>query len=128
MIDSPDNEKSVGIDDQKTEGDYSKQITDSPLNAHQTIVNEQLVNSKFVVYNLPSNIQSTKKVTKPTDSDSQNTTVCSQTSGMSSKQTILLKQQLTQHVQLLIQSYLLCSMTRRFKMYCPKIISMLVCV
>lgn len=117
-------------DDKIQEVDNSSQITDSQLNAHHTIVNEQLENSKFVVYNFPSKIQSTRNrnTAETIDSDFQSTTDSSQTLGMSSKQTILLKQQLTQHVQLLIQSYLLCSMTRKFKMYCQKILLMLVCV
>jgi len=57
-----------------------------------------------------------------------NDSVCIQTHGLSSKQIILLKEQLTQHIQLITQSYLLCSMSIKFKHYCKRLKKIIVCI
>lgn len=62
------------------------------------------------------------------DSVSQFNEDCNNVYGMSPKQIILFKQQLTQHVQLLTQNYILCTMTANLKKNCPKLINLLVCI
>lgn len=53
--------------------------------------------------------------------------VTSQEFGMIPTQIILFKHQLTQHIQLLTQSYLLCTMANKLMCHCRKLINMLVC-
>lgn len=53
--------------------------------------------------------------------------VTSQEFGMIPTQIILFKHQLTQHIQLITQSYLLCTMANKLMCYCHKLINMLVC-
>lgn len=119
---SPNNDKLGAKSDQITEIDNSSQIPDIQLSVHHSIVNEQLENSNYVIFNSASKMQSTNNSTTET------TNLCSQNNAMLPKQTILLKQQLTQHTQLLTQSYLLCSMTQKFKNYCQKLKTMVVSV
>lgn len=77
---------------------------------------EQLKNSNMIpVINVQQYEESTTEPLKPC---SQNNTTCVQINGMSSKQIILLRQQLAQHTQLITQSFLLCSMTITFKKHC----------
>lgn len=53
--------------------------------------------------------------------------VTNQEFGMIPTQIILFKHQLTQHVQLITQSYLLCTMAKKLMCYCQQLINMLVC-
>lgn len=53
--------------------------------------------------------------------------VIHQEHGLTSKELILLKYQFTQHIQLLTQSYLLCTMVDNFKCQIRKLKTMLVC-
>jgi len=93
------------------------QIVDiTNTNNLQQNFNEQIRNSVMIpVLNVQQFEKNTTELLKPL---SQNNTTSVQTNGMSSKQIILLKQQLTQHIQLITQSFLLCSMTIKFKSHC----------
>lgn len=104
----------------------------------QPNINEQLNKSNMIHLTLPipnlpvENIQQCEDnlVEKNTDllqsvSRNDNPT-CIDIDGMTSKQTILLRQQLAQHIQLMTQSYMLCSMTFKFKKCCRPFIKKLV--
>jgi len=52
--------------------------------------------------------------------------ISNQVNIMTQKQIILFKQQLTQHVQLITQNYLLCTMSKKFQINCRKYKVMLV--
>lgn len=52
--------------------------------------------------------------------------VTSQEFGMIPTQIVLFKHQLTQHIQLITQSYLLCTMANKLMCHCPKLKNMLV--
>lgn len=67
-----------------------------------------------------------KTVEKPSDIH-QNNVIVNKENNMTGKRIILLKHQMTQHVQLLIQSYLLCTMSDKFNRETKKLKTMLVC-
>ncbi|VVC37508.1 Hypothetical protein CINCED_3A013548 [Cinara cedri] len=119
------NDKPVENNDQIKEFvNTNPQISDSQPNTHYTIINEQLQNSNYVIFNLASNIQDTNNIKTETTNSCPQNTICDQNNTMLPKQTILLKQQLTQHVQLLTQSYILCSMTQKLKSHCQRLLTM----
>lgn len=61
-----------------------------------------------------------------TEDVSQGVNISRQVNIMTQKQIILFKQQLTQHVQLITQNYLLCTLSKKFQNNCRKYKIMLV--
>lgn len=98
----------------------------------QLKINYNIVPSLSPIQSIQQKYQNKKnaiydRIVEKTNLVPKATAVNSEECGMSSKQIILLKQQLNQHTQLITQNYLLCTMAKKFKLYCRNLKIMLVC-
>lgn len=110
---------------------FEKQLCISLFNNVQQSISDQ----KKINDMLPSTSSTTsilnfepKKITtkkRPYSVPKKKTVPCEEC-GMTSKQMILFKQQLTQHIQLITQTYLLSTMDPTFKKNCKRLKHMLV--
>jgi len=114
-----------------------KQFNVSEFNNSILGINEHLEKRSCIHPHLPTfkeNVQlgieqhnnSNEDVSVITNIVPQYVNIGSQVNRMTQKQIILFKQQLTQHVQLITQNYLLCTMSKKFLINCRKYKIMLV--
>jgi len=113
------------------------QFNVSEFNNSLLSINEHLEKSSCIYPPLPTfkeNVQlgieqhndSNEDVSVITNLVPQYVYISNQVNIMTQKQIILFKQQLTQHVQLITQNYLLCTMSKKFQINCRKYKIMLV--
>jgi len=114
-----------------------KQFNVSEFNNSLLSINEQLEKHNYIHPSLPTfneNVQlgieqhnnSNEDVSVITNIVPQYVNISNQVNIMTQKQIILFKQQLTQHVQLITQNYMLCTMSKKFQNNCRKYKIMLV--